>query len=300
MNINSMIPPPSSPAVDQNGFLAAEWWKFLLTLLSRTGGPGMHPDTQDSAEQAAMNALANVNTGAITAQQALAVLSGLEPLPVAPIFPLGRLTDLEMPDRFWLDASLQARIADIESGDRLSSVDASTSRIVSLEGQDQPGPDLRLAARVAVLEDAEWLTRMDSQLSQKLAELAQKLADLDAMLMEWHPAVQPAPFVLPSVDGWAAPALLSSWVNFSASYNPAGYFKDPWGVVHLRGVLRSGTVGASSFTLPAGYRPANIEKLATVSNGAMGTIEIYPSGDLTLIAGSNVYFSLDALTFRAV
>ena len=281
MNINSMIPPPSSPAVDQNGYLAPEWWKFLLTLLSRTGGPGMHPDTQDAAEQAAMSALANVNTGAITAQQALAALAGLEPLPASPLFPTGRIADLEMPDKFWPDGSLQARIADQEA-------------------QDRPVMDARLAARITVLEDAEWLARMDSQLAQRLAELAQKLADMDAMLMEWRPTVPAAAFVLPVVGPWAAPTLTNGWVNFGAGYSPAGYFKDPWGVVHLRGMVNSGAINSAVFTLPAGYFPGYAERHAITSNGVFGAVEISTGGAVVPITGTNSNLTLDGITFRAI
>ena len=104
---------------------------------------------------------------------------------------------------------------------------------------------------------------------------------------------------LPATEGFIAPTLLNGWADFGGSYNPAGYYKDRFGVVHLRGLVKSGTVGAAIFTLPAGYCPANKEVLSSISNGAIGYYELSNTGNMVLIAGSNVYASLDGLTFRA-
>ena len=62
-------------------------------------------------------------------------------------------------------------------------------------------------------------------------------------------------------QGWQSVSFQSGWVNYGGSYNPAGYFKDSLGIVHLRGLVKSGKIGNNQtiFTLPAGYRPANRE-----------------------------------------
>lgn len=99
-------------------------------------------------------------------------------------------------------------------------------------------------------------------------------------------------------EGWTAPALLNSWVNFGAPYANAGFTKNADGTVRLRGVLKSGTVGLAAFTLPVGYRPLSQLLLATSSNNLFGVVEILASGNVQLTAGSNVSFSLDGITFR--
>lgn len=102
------------------------------------------------------------------------------------------------------------------------------------------------------------------------------------------------------VDPFAAPAaFLNSWANYGAPYNSAGYFKDKEGVVHLRGLIAGGAVGSAAFTLPVGYRPANTEFGATQATGAFATYRVLNTGDVVPFSGTNTYFSLDGITFRA-
>lgn len=102
----------------------------------------------------------------------------------------------------------------------------------------------------------------------------------------------------PQVDGWTTPTLLNSWTNFGAPYNAVGYYRDPFGIVRLRGVVKGGTIGTSIFVLPVGYRPANYELLSTVSNSAFGNLVIDSVGNVVPQVGSSTAFSLDNMTFR--
>ena len=72
-----------------------------------------------------------------------------------------------------------------------------------------------------------------------------------------------------------------------------------FGVVHLRGLVKSGTVGLAIFNLPEGYRPSAREAIATISNGAIGRCDIKTSGNVIAYIGNNAWFSLDGITFRA-
>jgi hypothetical protein len=96
-----------------------------------------------------------------------------------------------------------------------------------------------------------------------------------------------------------APTLLNGWTNLGAGNNPAGYMIDSDGFVHLRGVIASGALAASAFALPVGYRPANAENLAVVSNSAFGYLAITAAGAVMPMNGSAVWFSLDGVSFRA-
>ncbi len=106
-------------------------------------------------------------------------------------------------------------------------------------------------------------------------------------------------------EAWTAITLVNSWVNFGSGYNTAAFFKDPVGVVHLRGLIRSGTTTAGTllFTLPAGYRPAAIElfnvQTLVSSTYTIGRVDINTSGQAIFQTGGNTYLSLDGLTFRA-
>jgi len=105
--------------------------------------------------------------------------------------------------------------------------------------------------------------------------------------------------IIPALEGFTAPTLTNSWVNFGAPYNPAGYWKDPFGFVHLRGTIKSGTMSAAAFTLPVGYQPPNRERFSNVSNALFGAFEVRPDGTVVPFAGSNVDFCIDGATFRA-
>lgn len=96
-----------------------------------------------------------------------------------------------------------------------------------------------------------------------------------------------------------APTLLNSWVNFGAGYSSAGYWKDTLGVVHLQGLMKSGTVGAAAFTLPVGYRPAAECYFACHSNSLFAFAFVNSSGSVVLASGSNASFSIDGISFRA-
>ena len=99
---------------------------------------------------------------------------------------------------------------------------------------------------------------------------------------------------------WQTPTFQNSWVNYENSYNPAGYFKDSLGIVHLRGLVRSGTNNTTIFTLPVGYRPSNRE-LQTIQtfNNIIGRLDILTDGQVQVVLGNNGWVSLDGITFRA-
>jgi hypothetical protein len=99
-----------------------------------------------------------------------------------------------------------------------------------------------------------------------------------------------------------APTLLNSWVNFGSTHANAGYYKDPFGRVHLRGMVKSGTTVANTpiFTLPVGYRPTADLLFPVDSNGAHGTSCVRSSGNVTFEAGSATYFALNGISFAAV
>lgn len=101
------------------------------------------------------------------------------------------------------------------------------------------------------------------------------------------------------VQGWQTPSFVNSWVNFGGGYNDAGYFKDPFGIVHLRGLIKLGTVGQNAFVLPAGYRPAARELFNVQSNGALGRVDVLADGSVFISSGNNAWVSLDGLTFKA-
>ncbi|MDF2881668.1 MAG: hypothetical protein K0R54_2225 [Clostridiaceae bacterium] len=103
-----------------------------------------------------------------------------------------------------------------------------------------------------------------------------------------------------AVENWITPTFQNNWVNYDAvSFGTAGYFKDLSGVVHLRGMVKSGTLNTAIFTLPIGYRPAYVEINPTVANGSLGRVDVLPNGAVYLVTGSNAAVTLAGISFRA-
>lgn len=105
----------------------------------------------------------------------------------------------------------------------------------------------------------------------------------DPVYADWH-----------EIGTAGEPAFENSWVNFGAAEESAAYRRDGLGLVHIKGLVKSGTVGAVPvFTLPVGFLPAGDIHFATISNDAIGKLQIFNSGEVRANVGSNVWFSLN-------
>ncbi len=102
-----------------------------------------------------------------------------------------------------------------------------------------------------------------------------------------------------SQEAWTAVSFEAGWVNYDATtYATAAYFKDSHGVVHLKGLVKNGSIGGNLFTLPALYRPALTEHFPMVSNGLFGYGWVQPNGVVSLQSGSNTWVALNGISFR--
>ena len=125
-------------------------------------------------------------------------------------------------------------------------------------------------------------------------------------------------FAPKAVEAWREvgasnqPAFTNGWTNFGDDHSTAAFYKDPWGVVHLKGVVQGGTVAhnpsGSVFTLPCGYGPSKDEVHSVLSNDTAGRVSIFfgPCGSgqysaqVVAAPPSNAaWVSLDGITFRA-
>lgn len=101
------------------------------------------------------------------------------------------------------------------------------------------------------------------------------------------------------VGGAGNPAFENSWVNYGSGWGEAAMWRDPLGFVHLRGLIKSGTVGTQAFLLPPGFRPGTNETFPTISNGAVGRVDVLTDGQVEPVSPSNnTYVSLAGIYFR--
>jgi hypothetical protein len=138
----------------------------------------------------------------------------------------------------------------------------------------------------------ELMTALDG--IRNISDFRNRIDDIESLIE----ALRPSPLPL-FPEQFIAPTLLNSWTNFGSGYNPAGYYKDPFGIVHLRGVIQTGASPFIIFRLPAGYLPANQEMFSVTANNAYGRVDVLTTGDVQFQAGNNTFVSLDGITFRA-
>jgi hypothetical protein len=108
------------------------------------------------------------------------------------------------------------------------------------------------------------------------------------------------------------------WTNYDSTHNSAGFYRDPYGRVHLKGLVCGKVPGQTFcvqgsdpvtdpqlvddiFTLPLGYRPAKTMEFATSSAGQFARLIVKPNGTVNA-AGPFDYnhIYLDSVNFRCV
>jgi hypothetical protein len=139
---------------------------------------------------------------------------------------------------------------------------------------------------------------------QKAATLAQVRNTLNALLAqiqgdEVSTLQEPSP--------WISPTLINSWANYDpAAWAPAGFYKDALGIVHLRGLLKSGTFPSIAFYLPVGYRPIGNGIFTHLNhNGTayqFARVDVQTDGGVEIgegATGTSSWSSIEGITFLA-
>jgi hypothetical protein len=95
-------------------------------------------------------------------------------------------------------------------------------------------------------------------------------------------------------------ALAGGWTQGANGHAP-GFAIDPFGVVHLRGTLASGTEGTPAFDLPARMRPSAVVELPIYTLGETEGLLFIGTDGSVVPWGTNAsaYTSLEGLTFSA-
>ena len=103
-----------------------------------------------------------------------------------------------------------------------------------------------------------------------------------------------------TVEDWTSATLKNGWVNYGGDYDIASFYKDPFGVVHFKGFIKSGSNNAVIFTLPTGYIPSKIQVLVTLSGlpRQLAQIEIFMDGNVYISNTLNNWVTLCGLSFR--
>ena len=99
------------------------------------------------------------------------------------------------------------------------------------------------------------------------------------------------------------PAFQNSWAGVASNSTPA-FYRDSFGVVHLKGPVEDGANNTTVFTLPRNSRPAETMNFAVVSHApslGIAKAQVTTGGDVRLFTGGSTAggVSLGGVTFRA-
>jgi hypothetical protein len=107
-----------------------------------------------------------------------------------------------------------------------------------------------------------------------------------------------------SQTAWISPVFQNAWIDYGNNYESAGYMKDEFGFVTLKGMIYNGLLTKAAFILPAGYRPVQIIPRATQAHDGTNVvhagIEIKPTGNIDVMYGGNTWVKLNGIRFKAV
>lgn len=110
-------------------------------------------------------------------------------------------------------------------------------------------------------------------------------------LQVFNPFTQSAPLAVPT--DWVLPTLGNGWVNVGSGNASAQYKIDPFGRVTIRGLIKSGTINTTAFTLPVGYRPSGNETFPASANNLFANLAVTSAGAVIPQTGSTTNFSIE-------
>ncbi len=107
----------------------------------------------------------------------------------------------------------------------------------------------------------------------------------------------------------------ATWVNetFGGVHETAGFYRDPYGRVHLKGTVCLSVDGSGGgcfqqggqtpgdltiFTLPSGYRPAHKVVFSAMSSDGPIRVDVRASGEVVTDRNTKTWMALDAISFR--
>jgi hypothetical protein len=105
------------------------------------------------------------------------------------------------------------------------------------------------------------------------------------------------------------------WHSVGGGFQSGAFYRDPYGVVHLKGTVSAGAAGGGTLgahatnvvILPVGYRPAARTQFAVPADGVntpdtIGRVDVLSTGAVTLVKPTDngiEHLALDGISFRA-
>ncbi|WP_096199523.1 hypothetical protein [Bacillus sp. FJAT-45350] len=150
---------------------------------------------------------------------------------------------------------------------------------------------------------AEVYENIKSVQDKHTVDIADTTKRVNVLEMQTNPDL--SMFASKKQEEWIEPVLMNGWAQ---SNRKLAYFKDNFGLVHLRGEIRDGSTGHNTilFMLPKGYRP-NIDNDITISthggliNGvSVMQLRIKSNGEVNIqLNDAKTFIQINGISFRA-
>jgi hypothetical protein len=114
----------------------------------------------------------------------------------------------------------------------------------------------------------------------------------------------PAPRLRPMeathhVDAAGEPPFVNGWANEDPTDVSAGFYRDPYGIVHIQGAVQRATgSGGEIFFLPPAYRPGKNAIVGVWCNSGLQIVVVRPNGEVSVTGPFVQSCTLDGVTFR--
>lgn len=107
-----------------------------------------------------------------------------------------------------------------------------------------------------------------------------------------------------TIPRWQDCVFQNGWTDYGSTYAPAGFTKTSAGVVGLRGLIKSGTIGTvPACTLPVGFRPSQrlSFQVGGYDGGTSGAarVDVATDGQVQVVAGETPWVSMSGIVFLA-
>ena len=97
-----------------------------------------------------------------------------------------------------------------------------------------------------------------------------------------------------ALNTWQTPgSFQNGWSNYGAGSRPVRFRREGFDLVRIEGLVAGGTLNATVFDLPAGYRPTTNLHFASQSNITFGLVYVNAAGSVQFWGTTNVYASLN-------
>lgn len=115
------------------------------------------------------------------------------------------------------------------------------------------------------------------------------MGQINARALEEHLRVGP----------WIDMDLQNGWVNYTVGEANAQYRREPFGIVRVRGVVKSGTttVGTQLAVLKEGYAPPANFHIPIISNNQWAQMKVQSDGQLIVRANWSAVFASFNFTY---